>query len=151
MPENPNQALVGREGPPATIHVDRARVRQFARSVGITDPACYDLAEATRRGYPGLLAPPTLPIALGQDAEPGGGEPPRLQWDVRTLLHEGTTIAFDRPIFSGDVLTMKGKLESIGTRQGKSGVRTIYTLEQAFYDAQGKRVCALLIKTSEAQ
>src|SRR5262245_19313197 len=151
MAENPNQALVGREGPPATIHVDRARVRQFARSVGITDPACYDAAEAKRRGYPGLLAPPTLPIALGQDAEPGAGEMPRIQWDVRKLLHEGTTIEYERPIFAGDVLTMKGMLKSITTREGKSGVRTIYTLEQAFYDPAGKRVCALLIRTSEGQ
>ncbi len=151
MAENANQHLVGKEGPPATIHVDRARVRQFARAVGLTDPACYDLAEATKRGYPGLLAPPTLPIALGQDAEPGGGELPRITWDVRTLLHEGTTIEFDRPIFSGDVLTMKGMLRSITTREGKNGVRTIYTLEQGFYDPQGKRVCALLIKTSEGQ
>jgi len=150
MAENPNQHLVGKEGPPATIHVDRARVRQFARAVGLTDRACYDLTEARGRGYPGLLAPPTLPIALGQDAEPGGGEPPRLQWDVRTLLHEGTSIEYDRPIFSGDVLTMKGMLRSITTRQGKSGVRTIYTLEQAFYDPHGERVCALLIRTSEA-
>ena len=151
MAENPNQALVGKEGPSTTIDVDRARVRQFARAVGITDRASYDLAEARQRGYPGLLAPPTLPIALGQDAEPGGGEPPRIQWDVRTLLHEGTTIEYDRPIFSGDVLTMKGMLKSIATREGKSGVRTIYTIEQAFYDPDGARVCALLIRTSEGK
>lgn len=151
MAENPNQALVGKEGPSTTIHVDRARVRQFARAVGITDRASYDLAEARQRGYPGLLAPPTLPIALGQDAEPGGGVPPRIQWDVRTLLHEGTTIEYDRPIFSGDVLTMKGMLKAITTREGKSGVRTIYTIEQAFSDPQGTRVCALLIRTSEGK
>ena len=151
MAENPNQALVGREGPPATIHVDRSRIRQFARSVGLTDPAYFDEAEAKRRGYPSLIAPPTLPIALGQDAEPGAGSLPPVNWDVRKLLHEGTEIVYDRPIFAGDVLTMKGQLKSIGTREGKSGVRTIYTMENAFYDPQGKRVCALLIRTSEGQ
>ena len=151
MAENPNQALVGREGPPATIHVDRSRIRQFARSVGLTDPAYFDEAEAMRRGYPSLIAPPTLPIALGQDAEPGAGSLPQVKWDVRKLLHEGTEIVYDRPIFAGDVLTMKGQLKSIGTREGKSGVRTIYTMENAFYDPQGKRVCALLIRTSEGQ
>ena len=151
MAENPNQALVGKEGPPTTIHVDRARIRQFARATGVTERACYDIEAALKRGYPGLLGPPTLPIALGQDGEPGGGEPPRIQWDVRKLLHEGTTIEYDRPIFSGDVLTMKGQLKSIATREGKNGVRTIYTIEQAFYDPAGKRVCAMLIKTSEGQ
>ena len=70
---------------------------------------------------------------------------------VRKLLHEGTTIEYDRPIFAGDVLTAKSMLKSITTREGKSGVRTIFTLETAYYDKQGKRVCALLIKTSEGQ
>lgn len=151
MAENPNQHLVGKEGPPATIHVDRSRIRQFARSVGLTDPAYFDEAEARRRGHPGLVAPPTLPIALGQDAEPGGGSMPSVKWDVRKLLHEGTEIVWDRPIFAGDVLTMRGQLKSIGTREGKSGVRTIYTMETNFYDQQGKRVCALIIRTSEGQ
>jgi acyl dehydratase len=151
MAENPNQHLVGKESPPSTIHVDKARIRQFARAVGLTDPAYYDEAEAKKRGYPSLIAPPTLPIALGQDAEPGGGEGPRLKYDVRKLLHEGTTIDYDRPIFAGDVLTTKSMLKSITTREGKSGVRTIFTLETAYYDEAGKRVCALLIKTSEGQ
>ena len=152
MAENPNQALVGKEGPPSTIHVDKSRIRQFARSVGLTDPAYFDEAEAKRRGYPSLIGPPTLPIALGQDTEAGGGDGgPRVKWDVRKLLHEGTEIIYDRPIFAGDVLTMKGMLKSISTREGKNGVRTIYTMEQAYYDPQGKRVCALLIRTSEGQ
>jgi acyl dehydratase len=76
---------------------------------------------------------------------------PRIQWNVAKLLHEGTEIQFDRPIFAGDVLTVKSQLKSIATREGRSGVRTIYTLEQAYYDPAGKRVCALLLRTSEGQ
>jgi len=151
MAENPNQALVGKEGPPATVLVDKSRIRQFARAVGLTDPVYFDEAEAKKRGYPSLIAPPTLPIALGQDQEPGGGSMPSVKWDVRKLLHEGTELIYDRPIFAGDVLTMKGQLKSIGTREGKNGVRTIYTMESAFYDQQGKRVCSLLLRTSEGQ
>ncbi|MBM4266929.1 MAG: MaoC family dehydratase [Deltaproteobacteria bacterium] len=152
MAENPNQELVGKESPPATIHVDRARIRQFAKAVGLTDPIHYDEAEAKRQGHPSLVGPPTLPIALGQDTDPGeGGEGPRVKWNVAKLLHEGTEIQFDRPIYAGDVLTMKSMLKSISTREGRSGLRTIYVMEQAFYDQSGKRVCALLIKTSEGQ
>lgn len=151
MAENPNAHLVGVESAPSTIHVDRSRIRQFAQSVGITDPACYDESEAKKRGFPSLIGPPTLPIALGQDVEPGGGGMPRLKWNVAKLLHEGTEIQFDRPIFAGDVLTLKSQLKSITTREGRSGVRTIYTMESAFYDQDGKRVCAMLIRTSEGQ
>lgn len=149
MAENPNQHLVGTESPPATVCVDKSRIRQFARSVGLDDPAYFDEAAAKQAGYPGLIAPLTLPIALGQDVDPGGGEMPRIKWNVATLLHEGTEIIFDRPIFAGDVLTMKSQLKSITEREGKSGKRVIYTIEQAFYDPQGRRVCALLLRTSE--
>lgn len=151
MAENPNQHLVGKQSEPSTIHVDKSRIRQFARAVGLDDPAYFDEVEARRRGYPSLIAPPTLPIALGQDAEPGGGAAPRLQWNVAKILHEGTEIRYERPIFAGDVLTSRSKLESITTRQGRSGVRTVYTLESAFYDADGKRVCSLLTRISEGQ
>lgn len=149
MSENPNQHLVGKESSPATVHVDKSRIRQFARAVGLDDPAYFDEDEARKRGYPSLIAPPTLPIALGQDFEPGGGEMPRIKWNVATLLHEGTEIRYDRPIFAGDVLTSKSQLKSITTREGKSGARVIYTIEQTFYDQQGKRVCALVLRTSE--
>ena len=149
MAENPNQHLVGKESAPATVHVDKARIRQFARAVGLDDPAYFDEAEAKKRGYPSLIAPPTLPIGLGQDVDPGGGSMPRMEWNIATLLHEGTEILYDRPIFAGDVLTSKSQLKSITTREGKSGVRVIYTIEQAFYDQQGERVCALLLRTSE--
>ena len=149
MAENPNQHLVGKESPPSTVHVDKSRIRQFARAVGLDDPAYFDEAAARKLGYPSLVGPPTMPIGLGQDVDPGGGQMPRLTWDVATLLHEGTEIQYDRPIFAGDVLTMKSGLKSITRREGKSGARVIYTIEQAFYDPSGKRVCALLIRTSE--
>lgn len=151
MAENANAHLVGQESAPSTIYVDRSRIRQFAQAVGVTDPACYDEAEAKKRGYPSLIGPPTLVVALGQDVEPGGGGMPRLKWNVAKLLHEGTEIQYDRPIFAGDVLTVKSQLKSITTREGRSGVRTIYTMESAFYDQNGKRVCAMLIRTSEGQ
>ena len=151
MMENPNQHLVGKESPPSTVRVDRSRIRQFARAVGLDDPTYFDDAAAKRQGYPAIVGPPTLLIALGQDVEPGGGQMPRLQWNVATLLHEGTEIQFDRPIFADDVLTIKSQLKSITRREGKSGARVIYTIEQAFYDPQGKRVCALLLRTSEKE
>ena len=149
MAENPNQHLVGKESPPSTVYVDKSRIRQFARAVGLDDPAYFDEGAARKLGYPSLIAPPTLPIGLGQDVDPGGGQMPHLTWNVATLLHEGTEIHYDRPIFAGDVLTTKSRLQSITTREGKSGARVIYTIEQAFYDPQGTRVCALLVRTSE--
>lgn len=152
MAENPNQHLVGKESAPATVRVDRARIRQFARSVGLTDPVYYDEEAAMRAGHPSIVAPPTFPVALGvDDTDPGGGEMEKLKYDVRKLLHEGNEILYDRPIFAGDVLTRKSMLKSIATREGKSGVRTIFTMEIAYYDPAGKRVCALLSRISEGQ
>jgi len=152
MAENPNQHLVGKESPPATIRVDRARIRQFARAVGLKDPVYYDEDAARKAGHPSLVAPPTFPVALGvDDADPGGGEMARPKWDVRKILHEGNEIVYERPIFAGDVLTRKGMLKAITTREGKSGARTVYTMETAYYDPSGKRVCSVLSRISEGQ
>ena len=97
MAENPNQHLVGKESPPATIRVDRARIRQFARAVGLKDPVYYDEKAAKKAGHPSLIAPPTFAVALGvDDADPGGGEMPRPKWDVRKILHEGNEIVYVR-------------------------------------------------------
>ena len=113
------------------LHCDPADLEQVLASQKLT-------ARAT-----GLYLPAPIPAihvaCFGE--EPGH--------PYRTLLHEGTEIEYDRPIFAGDVLTAKSQLKSITTREGKSGVRVIYTIEQAFYDQQGKRVCALLLRTSE--
>ena len=62
MAENVNQPLVGKEGPPSTVHVDKSRIRQFAKSIGLTAPVYFDDAAAKAAGYPSLIAPPTLPI-----------------------------------------------------------------------------------------
>ncbi len=90
-------------------------------------------------------------MAENPNQELVGKEGAPTTFNVAKLLHEGTEIIYDRPIFAGDVLTMKSMLKSISTREGKSGLRTIYTMEQAYYDESGKRVCALLIRTSEGQ
>ena len=52
------RAMVGVEGPPMTLEVEKTNCRMFARSVGYRDPIFYDEAAAKARGYRSIVAPP---------------------------------------------------------------------------------------------
>ena len=127
MAENANAHLVGQESAPSTIHVDRSRIRQFAQAVGATDPACYDEAEAKKRGYPSLIGPPTLVVALGQDVEPGGGGMPRLKWNVAKLLHDrGVLYAPDYVVNAGGVIQVADEIHGFDMERARAKAAGIF-------------------------
>ncbi len=51
------RAAIGRESPPVTYEVDNLGCRQFARSVGYTDPVVYDEEHARSQVHRGIVAP----------------------------------------------------------------------------------------------
>src|SRR6266511_3306533 len=59
-----NQALLGKEYPPVRYEVGREKLREFAESVGETDPVYHDEEAAHAAGHPDIPAVPTFPIVL---------------------------------------------------------------------------------------
>ena len=53
------KAKIGWESPPWVYEVTTTSVRAFARGVGYTDPAYFDIDAAKKAGYRNLPAPPT--------------------------------------------------------------------------------------------
>src|SRR5579884_4416976 len=119
---------IGKEGPPSTLEVDKTAVRMFARAVGHTDPVFYDEAEAKRRGYRSLLAPPHYlgtPVFNPAESDPTSGVPRqarrRFQSKVSRNLNGGTEIEYFGDICAGDVLNARAKLISATERSGSMG------------------------------
>ena len=52
------RAVVGKEGEPSTLEVDKTGCRMFARAVGHTDLIYYDEEYAKSKGYRSIVAPP---------------------------------------------------------------------------------------------
>ena len=82
------RSAIGRESPPVTYEVDNLGCRQFARSVGYTDPVFFDEEHARSQGHRGIVAPPGfLGHPIYNPARPARGpETPGLNIPLKTPL-----------------------------------------------------------------
>ena len=142
--------VVGVEGPPTTLEVDKTAVRMFARSVGHTDPVFYDEEEAKRRGFRSLPAPPGYlgtPIFNPANSDPtfggrrGGG--PQIESGLKRRLNGGTDIEYLGDICAGDTLTSRSKIADVAERSGSLGPMLITTTQTTYTNQDGKVVAIM--------
>ncbi|HXF56211.1 MAG TPA: MaoC family dehydratase N-terminal domain-containing protein [Actinomycetota bacterium] len=132
------RSLIGVEWPPVVYEVERTGIRMWARAVGIEDPVFHDEAEARRRGFERLPAPPGflgVPRVLPGQPEPGPpirGLNPRLQ----RSLNGGTEVELCAPILAGDELVATSRIVEVKQRAGRVGPMLIITRETAFRRGQ---------------
>jgi acyl dehydratase len=128
-------AFVGRESAPLVVDVERGHIRRFAQAIGDPDPIYVDEAQARAAGYERIPAPPTFAIALRAN-DPREG----MDIDWRKLLHGEQELAFERPLYVGDRLTIVGRIADAFVKSGKSGDMDFLVLETVGSDERGARV-----------
>ncbi|HZU78003.1 MAG TPA: MaoC family dehydratase N-terminal domain-containing protein [Dehalococcoidia bacterium] len=131
---------IGKEGPPSTLEVDKTAVRMFARAVGHTDPVFYDEAEAKRRGFRSLPAPPGYLGTRVFNPAQGGEGMPRRAGPYKRVLNGGTEIEYFADICAGDVLTSRSKIASYEETSGRLGPMLITVTESTYTNQDGKVV-----------
>ena len=52
-----DKSYIGRTGAPVTMHVERGKIREFARAIKDDDPMYFDEAHATREAADGRGCP----------------------------------------------------------------------------------------------
>ena len=142
------RAVVGVESPPWTHEVTTTSVRAFARGVGYTDLVYYDEAEAKKRGYRSLPAPPTYfgtPVFIpGKSSDIFSNplnEGPSLRHGLRNVLDGGAEIELEGDICAGDTLTVTVKVSDLAVRESKTtGQMLIVTREVRYENQHGQRV-----------
>ena len=142
------RAVVGVPSPPWTHEVTTTSVRAFARGVGYTDPVYYDEAEAKRRGYRSLPAPPTYlgtPIFIPGKNSDIFSRPlqtgPRLEHGLRNVLDGGAETEYEGDICAGDTLTVTIQVADLSVRESKTtGAMLIVTEETTCTNQHGKVV-----------
>ena len=136
---------IGKESDPVAYEVDNTGCRQFARSVGYTDPIFYDEAAAKAKGYRGILAPPGFlghpVIAPGQQPRQPGGF--GLDISFKRVLNGGTDVEYLDDVCAGDKLTATTKLADLSEREGRMGPMLIVNSETTFKNAAGKTVAIM--------
>lgn len=134
------RAQIGVETAPVTFEVDRTAIRNFARSVGYTDPLYYDEEYAKSKGYRALPAPPGFlgwPVFNPQKPQPMG--PPRFETRLKRVLNGGSEFENVDDVCAGDTLVMTGRITDIYERQGSMGLM-LFTVREQVYKRDGQIV-----------
>ncbi len=146
-----NKGEIGNTGTPVTMHVERGKIREFARAIKDDNPIYFDEAYATHAAG-GIVPPPTFTMTLGFWDD--GRSRPLLTYDVRRLLHGEQEFEYLAPIHAGDVLTATAHVADVYEKAGsRGGTMTFGVLETTFTNQRGEKVLlsrSTLIETAAA-
>ena len=142
-----DKSKVGLQDEPATMPIERGKIREFARACQTTNPAYID--------DPTPVAPPTFLTTVNFWS--GGGTSPlqRLDIDLRRLLHGGQEYVFHGPPpRAGTELTFQTRVDQIYEKEGRrGGTMTFIETVTEFRDPQGTLVAearSTAIETGQA-
>ena len=104
---------IGHELRPSVLHIDRARLRFFAKATGDERAVYSDLEAARKAGFTDLPVPPTFLFA----AELDSGSTEQLLNDlgipISRLLHGEQRFTYYRLAYAGDTVTVRSTITDI--------------------------------------
>ena len=133
-----DKSEIGKTGNPVTMHVERGKIREFARALKDDNPIYFDEAHAKHTAG-GIMAPPTFSMTVGFWDD--GRSRPLLTYDVRRLLHGEQEFEYLAPIYAGDTLTAVGRVADVYEKSGsRGGTMTFGIIETSFTNQRGEKV-----------
>jgi len=133
-----DKSEIGNTGSPVIMHIERGKIREFARAIKDDNPLYFD-EEHARKIAGGLVPPPTFTMTSGFWDD--GPRKPLLTYDVRRLLHGEQEFEYLKPIHAGDVLTGTTRVADVYEKQGsRGGTMTFGVIETTFTNQRGEPV-----------
>ncbi|WP_432252893.1 FAS1-like dehydratase domain-containing protein [Streptomyces sp. HNM1019] len=148
-----DQSFVGRTYPPtAAYEVGREKIREFADSLGDTNPVYTDPEAARDLGYPDVIAPPTFIFTITfKAAGKQVVEDPQLGLDYSRVVHGDQRFEYTRPVRAGDRLKVTSIIDSIKSLAGND----ILSVRGEVHDESGDHVATsfttLVARAADAQ
>ena len=131
-----DRSLYGKEHLAGPFEVTSELIRNFAESVGETNPIFLDESAAIDAGYPGMVAPPTLCTVLVHRVEL-----PSIKLKFGTMqIHAGQRVQPKTPIIAGDRVTASSHLKNVYAKTGRSGTMVFIVWETTFRNHRGEIV-----------
>ena len=90
-----DKSEIGNTGTPVTMHMERGKIREFAKAIKDDNPIYLDEAHA-KRVAGGIMPPPTFSMTQAFWEE--GPRKPLLTYDVRRLLHGEQEFEYLAPV-----------------------------------------------------
>ena len=145
----------------APEELGRSAIRYFAMALGDNNSLYFDDEYARDKGYPSVIAPPTLICETNQlvpgsrDGRAYVGHAWELPIQGARPLRGGNSYTFMRPVLPADRITSRWRLTDITERVSSRGEpMLIVTSEVTYTDAQGEVVATnveTLIYRTEAR
>jgi len=134
-----DKSYIGKTGEPVTMHVERGKIREFARAIKDEDPLYFDEDYAGREA--GGIMPPVTFLQTVQHWDDGRGRP-HVPFDLKRVLHGEQEYEFLEPIHAGDVLTAVSKIVDVYEKPGKRGGTMTFAVAETEYRNQGGALVA---------
>lgn len=133
-----DKSQIGNTSAPITMHIERGKIREFARAIKDDNPVYRD-EEIANQTAGGIMPPPTFTMTSG--FWDGGPRKPLLTFDIRRLLHGEQEFEYLAPIHAGDVLTATTRVADVYEKEGsRGGKMTLGILETTFVNQRGETV-----------
>jgi acyl dehydratase len=133
-----DKSLIGATGQPVTMHIERGKIREFARAIKDDDPLYFDEERAGREA--GGIMPPVTFLQTMAHWDDGRGRP-KVPRDLKRTLHGEQEYDFLKPIYAGDVLTAVSRVADVYEKQGKrGGTMTFVVIETEYKNDRGELV-----------
>jgi acyl dehydratase len=134
-----DKAHIGKESKPSKVVLRAESMREFAKSIGETNPIHFDASVARAAGFADIVATPTYPIAfMAESMDPDIFY--ELGLNIPSIVHGEQEFEYARPMVAGEELSVRGRIADVWEKQGSTGMLDFVVLEAAASDPQGKPV-----------
>jgi acyl dehydratase len=135
MPTQINTSIKGKEHAPYVVHVERGKIKEFARAIGDLSPFYLDDEVGRASPWGDIIAPPTFPITFRDERADTAAMLKELGTDISRILHGEQEFEHFKPIRPGDTLLCRGRIADIYEKAGRSGPMAFVVRETTISDA----------------
>jgi acyl dehydratase len=128
---------IGKTYAPTVYAVGREKVREYAESVGETNPLYFDVEVARAAGYDDVLAPPMFAVVYCGRAFFPALFDPELDIDFTRLVHGAQEFHWEQPVVAGDEISTSLVVVDISERAGLQ----FYVFESVSQNQRGETTC----------
>jgi acyl dehydratase len=132
-----NTSAVGKQYSPSLYLVGREKVREYAESVGETEPLHLDLDAARAAGHADLVAPPMFAAVYSRGAVLPALLDPTVGIDFAHMVHGAQEFEWGALVIAGDEVSTVANVKSMAERGGMN----FFILETLSCNQRRERVC----------
>jgi acyl dehydratase len=140
MPTSINTSIKGKEYAPYVVHVERGKIKEFARAIGDLSPFYLDDEVGRASPWGDIIAPPTFAVTFRDERADTGALLKDLGTDISRILHGEQEFEHYKPIRPGDTLLCRGRISDLYEKSGKSGPMAFVVRETTITDADNEVV-----------